>query len=619
MMELHNDTAPNYRPLLLLRNISYPTYQLYARAGGTGKDPKTVLKIVILETLAWLRQRFREFELPSELDKPHPDEYEQLKFSDLSSFHLNMGYKLVVIWLPEQKIWTLQLTEPDLGPQPGMPSQPRPPVPGRLFETNITYGIKKSIVECGFKTVVHEPHGTNVFCEVFRLAFIKNLARNPLVGLEQVWKLQDMPHELSDAEKIRKLNKWLKDSRRTMPALIFADYEEPQTLSDIQQLDRLPAVTSRQRTHLPFLKETLPVPAAQTAPTYRYFEDISVFARYRMGYAQFFILPSSQRENFNNRTNRIVENGEIAVIEPDSLGGKMTRYPYIPAAYARGKKLKELDEFIQNYPKGKSINFGDCVFVPEARKLERENILGKHRTKENLVEYYEERIRENQHKHEAALSKEREDCETAKRRVEKLKLEITKLAEDKECLNLQIAKQKKSIAQAEERQHRLETRIEWNKNLPKTPKEVSAWVAREFDGRMLFHERAKDELSKTDTNKVDMAQMCNALEYLAVEYRDGLTGVIDEHERDLRCSDNYGRPFEVTPINSETILMFKQDYHVKYRSGNTGQSRERALDLHLKIGNDSENLLRIYFFYDKELKLIVVGSLPLHLKTKSYR
>lgn len=39
------------------------------------------------------------------------------------------------------------------------------------------------------------------------------------------------------------------------------------------------------------------------------------------------------------------------------------------------------------------------------------------------------------------------------------------------------------------------------------------------------------------------------------------------------------------------------------------------LDLHLKVGNDSENLLRIYFLYDKEKKLIVVGSLPKHLKT----
>ena len=45
---------------------------------------------------------------------------------------------------------------------------------------------------------------------------------------------------------------------------------------------------------------------------------------------------------------------------------------------------------------------------------------------------------------------------------------------------------------------------------------------------------------------------------------------------------------------------------------------ETVLDLHLKVGNSPGNLLRIYFLYDDVRNLVVVGSLPKHLKIKSY-
>ena len=38
------------------------------------------------------------------------------------------------------------------------------------------------------------------------------------------------------------------------------------------------------------------------------------------------------------------------------------------------------------------------------------------------------------------------------------------------------------------------------------------------------------------------------------------------------------------------------------------------LEYHLRVGNDPESLLRIYFLHDDEKKLLVVGSLPRHLR-----
>ena len=52
-----------------------------------------------------------------------------------------------------------------------------------------------------------------------------------------------------------------------------------------------------------------------------------------------------------------------------------------------------------------------------------------------------------------------------------------------------------------------------------------------------------------------------------------------------------------------------------YKIGPKGKPVEVLLDMHLKVGIGKENLIRIYFYYDKEKDLVVVGSLPYHLKS----
>ncbi len=74
-MYMHNDTVPGYQPIMLLRNVSYPNFQLYCVA-GKGMPPEKVLKIAVLETFKWLRQRFRAFEIPQELIWPDPESWD---------------------------------------------------------------------------------------------------------------------------------------------------------------------------------------------------------------------------------------------------------------------------------------------------------------------------------------------------------------------------------------------------------------------------------------------------------------------------------------------------------------------------------------------------------------
>ena len=82
-----------------------------------------------------------------------------------------------------------------------------------------------------------------------------------------------------------------------------------------------------------------------------------------------------------------------------------------------------------------------------------------------------------------------------------------------------------------------------------------------------------------------------------------------------RCSEKYGRPFDVSPVGQATIEFTPSEYRIKYFRNVQGKEQDSDLNYHLRVGNDSENLLRIYFLHDDEQRVIVVGSLPDHLRS----
>lgn len=77
----------------------------------------------------------------------------------------------------------------------------------------------------------------------------------------------------------------------------------------------------------------------------------------------------------------------------------------------------------------------------------------------------------------------------------------------------------------------------------------------------------------------------------------------------------YGRPFTIKPIGFSTVQYTPVQYKIKYFRNAQGKLYESPLEYHLCVGNDPENLLRIYFLHDDTQQKIVVGSLPRHLKT----
>ena len=156
------------------------------------------------------------------------------------------------------------------------------------------------------------------------------------------------------------------------------------------------------------------------------------------------------------------------------------------------------------------------------------------------------------------------------------------------------------------------------RNRPKTIPELITWVETSFAGKLMLHPKAVGLLEALREEEVDLGLVCDGLEYLAQEYRDWLLQRISENQLRNLCAQKYNRGFVVTPTGDGAISRYPTEYRIKYYKGYSNKPKESELNLHLKCGNDNRFLVRIYFLYDKDKKLIVVGSLPKHLSTLTY-
>lgn len=150
---------------------------------------------------------------------------------------------------------------------------------------------------------------------------------------------------------------------------------------------------------------------------------------------------------------------------------------------------------------------------------------------------------------------------------------------------------------------------------PQTHAEITEWAKKMFDKRLLIHSRAADMLTQKSAREIDFSLICDALDFLATDYWDSVFGDLSDDQLLTNCATKYGRPFEVVPVTEHTIESLPSQYKVKYIMAGDKRRKEVPLKLHLRVGRTPSDLLRVYFFLDKERQLIVVGSLPHHLET----
>jgi hypothetical protein len=155
--------------------------------------------------------------------------------------------------------------------------------------------------------------------------------------------------------------------------------------------------------------------------------------------------------------------------------------------------------------------------------------------------------------------------------------------------------------------------------MPTTYDEIPRWVESYFSDRLVLHSRAVRGLKEAVFENIQL--VCESLKLLADPYWS-MRANHDPDQRQVlasRWEDGFKKlRLEYNPqsIAPNRLGEFRAIYTINYP---IGQSSQQVLGPHLKYGStkDDRFCMRIYFIWDDDRELVVVGSLPAHLDTRA--
>lgn len=607
-----------YRVVKLLKNHIYPTYQLFATMANDKTAPEDGLRLAALTTMHWLKARLDENAPESWASLPEPSDYLSTTDDDLPSLYLNQGHVINIVSLPDKGVWTLQITEPDLGSDPGNPDQSRQAIPGRIIETNIAFQIVGSKLECGFKTVISDTVGTTPEAEVYRLAVIGQLMRNKAFGLKQVL---DIPLELTRLDSVsavKTMNWVVHHAENQLPAIVFTQLvEEQKEKPKLPDINSIPQFTMRSSAlsfalkDLPDPKGIIPSKPIVTDPPY----DLEKFAYYTFSHCRTYLLEQSVFKTFTDQSGISFQPGEIVVIYPTSLGGGSQIIPFRKSADRQGETIQDLEHKIKAFTKDHPIDFGHIMFLSGAR----EHLL--HLSDELLESaetadaHFKQELEQLNNSWQDELAQKNKELDALASQLQRQKEYAASLEEEKSKLREDFSKEQEKKQVEIESYKEMIAFLRRKKDQPRDYFGIANWVERYFSDRLYLHPKAIERLEAHSSPNPSAELICDALDYLATDYWELRYHQIPKEVALTRCGEKYGRPFDVSPVGSITIGYTPAEYRIKYFKNAQGKLKESDLNCHLRVGNDPENLLRIYFLHDDDKQLIVIGSLPDHLSS----
>ena len=565
MME-NEPTHPQYLSLGKARFTS--TYRFRGQAGRLLDDPGQAYGRTIDTILEWLSAKAPHL-LPS------PDRC-------MPSFRKEeQGQVLECVSLPHRNVWAIRLTHPDIG------LNEIPPVAGRSWTMDV------SVVSVGGR--VH--FGVEVFAstlnpEAPQPAFIRPGAIRKLaetVGLTQVRPLDGKPWTIHGPEDLDALEILLSDRDRDL-AVIVASEPDPR-------------------------RWTGPGEAPETLP------DCDFLARKTLGYAHVVRLPFTLSFEWTKRVGKAwsVFDGAVRTYMPgldfgrDSLSAHplafKDRILAFSAEDARGPEAFQnflVKKMWVTMPRG-AFPWRPLVFVPEARVIEAEERAGE--TVGGAL------CADCQKQYELQAGALRDKVRAAEEEAEKWLQTADDYLKDLEYHRHQTYVLQSAV---ETLRARLEAGtdklLDREIEIPDGYEGMPEWVDENLAGRLVFLPRAIRAVK--DAAYHDAPLVYKALLLLADEYRNMRLGADDDGMTrfETRCDELSLRFGE--SISEVTAGRYENQYYVEYP---VGSGLKHLLDFHLRKGTtkDDHLCLGIYFFWDEQARLVVVGSLPAHLRTSA--
>ena len=202
--------------------------------------------------------------------------------------------------------------------------------------------------------------------------------------------------------------------------------------------------------------------------------------------------------------------------------------------------------------------------------------------------------------------------ETLQGQVEQALAQAVEAEEEAHLLHTDLAESQQLNAALQARIEQLEAVVKSNNQIvlpsarPNSYAELPGWVAENFPDRLVLSVKARRALAGSVYK--DKALVCDALEMMAQHYVDmkryGGRSEFEDRVRALKLKDE-------AVSASPAKLRNDQQYWCRH------EGRHLFTDRHLKKGNsrDPQECLRIYYAWDEESRVVVIGHLTTHLES----
>lgn len=149
--------------------------------------------------------------------------------------------------------------------------------------------------------------------------------------------------------------------------------------------------------------------------------------------------------------------------------------------------------------------------------------------------------------------------------------------------------------------------------------EMLDWLEEHYSDILILHPNARKSFMK-DNRNLDWRCICMMLHYLAgytLYRREGGAAINSDAARDYD-PDEYG--FVCEPVSSGSggsKNMYEDKYTIDISAYNRNKN-DVVMDMHIAQGKGrGVEMVRIYFYYDPEIKRSIIGYMPGHLPTRN--
>ena len=429
------------------------------------------------------------------------------------------------------------------------------------------------------------------------------------------------PIRLSNASQVKTMLYATHHADNTMPTIVFTQLKkETKPAPTPADLSKLPINSNPFQSSIHTRLQTIAVspPEAQAdkvepaslEPPY----NLDKFCHYTFSFCRTYVLEHSADKAFSAQSGVSFQPGEIIVIYPASFGGGTKVFPYNSLSEKRDETFQQIDQTVKSYLKDRPVDFGHIVFLSQAREqllrasddllqnAEEADLRFKQELAQTIAFWKSEIARKDAELEAVATQLRRQKEHTARVEDEKTALREA-FAQERDALHGTIAAHEETIRFLQRRNDQ-----------PRDYEGIAAWVKTHFSGRLFLHPKAIARMMTKSSQCASVSLVCDALDYLATDYWEQRYLQLPKEIALTRCGEKYGRPFDIKPVGSFTIAYTPNEYRIPYFKDERGHTVDSDLDYHLCVGNDPENLLRVYFLHDDGNQLIVVGSLPDHLR-----